>query len=117
LHFLLPNQSRSPVLLIDGKRMDSQFLQSLAPADVVLHSSRLVFNALELLWRLQATFRDLPLGHRRLYRKVGQPSYNEKGEIDDGACTLYFNCFPVTSQDTSADTVEINGIPLTINFK
>jgi hypothetical protein len=121
LSWLLPRgeKSNSPVLLMpDGNRIPRQFVKSqLGPEVVVLHSSGLVFNELALLWRLQEEYCHLPIGHRRLYRIVGRSNYREAEEIDDGdsRCKLYLNCFPVTSQDTSGDTVEINGIPLLIN--
>jgi hypothetical protein len=108
-----------PVLLLaDGTRMKNKFIRSQLGVVVgVLHSSRLVFNTLQLVWRLQETYRDLPFGHQRLNRSVGLPAYKAAGEIDDETtlCSLYLNCFPVTSQDTDADTVAINGILTQIN--
>jgi hypothetical protein len=103
-----------PVLLLaDGTRMKNKFIRSQLGVVVgVLHSSRLVFNTLQLVWRLQETYRDLPFN-----RSVGLPAYKAAGEIDDETtlCSLYLNCFPVTSQDTDADTVAINGILTQIN--
>ncbi|KAJ1421363.1 hypothetical protein B484DRAFT_452762 [Ochromonadaceae sp. CCMP2298] len=110
----------SPVLLMaDGTRIEDKFLRShLGAVGGVLHSSRLVFNELQLLWRLQEAYCHLPLGHGRLNRKVG-PTY--KAEDGAAVCSLYFICFPVTKQSKQAkqsqplDTVQINGIPLLIN--
>mmetsp|Transcript_28117 Transcript_28117/g.63697 ORF Transcript_28117/g.63697 Transcript_28117/m.63697 type:complete len:288 (-) Transcript_28117:111-974(-) len=107
--------SHRPVLLMtDGTRIRKNFAKSqLGAVGMVLHRSRLVFNELQLLWRLQETYHHLPLGYRRLNRHVGQPNYRAAEEIDDDktVCSLYFNCFPVTSQDTP----EINGIPLMLH--
>jgi hypothetical protein len=104
--------------MADGTRIDKKFAKSnLGLEGGVLYSSRLVFNAVELVWGLQEAYCHLPLGHRRLNRNLGTPAYRKANEINDDktVCSLYFNCLPVTSQDTSADTVEINGIPLKIN--
>ncbi|KAJ1428267.1 hypothetical protein B484DRAFT_396888 [Ochromonadaceae sp. CCMP2298] len=62
-----------PVLLkTDGTKIQEGYAKLyLRPEVVVLYRSRLVFNTLELLWRLQETYRDLPLGYRRLNRYVG----------------------------------------------
>jgi len=110
----------SPVLLMaDGTRIDKKFAKShLGLEGGVLYRSKLVFNAVELVWGLQEAYCHLPLGHRRLNRHVGKPAYRKANEINDDktVCSLYFNCLPVTSQDTSADTVEINGIPLRLHL-
>jgi hypothetical protein len=106
------------LLMADGTRIEDKFLRShLGAVGAVLHSSRLVFNELQLAWRLQEAYCHLPLGHQRLNRIIG-PNYKVAEEIDDEIthCSMYFSCFPVTSQDTSAETVEINGIPLLINY-
>jgi hypothetical protein len=101
----------------DGNLISRQFVKSqLGPEVVVLHESIFAFNEVALLWRLQEEYCHLPIGHRRLYQKVGNAKYNFKETvIEDSPSKLYLNCFPVTSQDTSGDIVEINGIPLLIN--
>jgi hypothetical protein len=64
LKWLFPGGvARNPVLLRpDGGSISRAFLPQLGPEGVVLHSSRLVFNELQLLWRLQEEFAHLPIG-------------------------------------------------------
>ncbi|KAJ1426291.1 hypothetical protein B484DRAFT_84367 [Ochromonadaceae sp. CCMP2298] len=108
LNWLFPSGKTGPRCRLshaDGSSVDKTIGSRLGAQGAVLYGSRLVFNALELLWRLQETYRSLPLGTGRLNRNVGIPAYRKAYEItDDAVCSLYVTCFPVTSRADAVGT-------------